>query len=264
MSISVYLANAMLDHILGTAEFTPPEELYIGLYTGNPETNPETEISTIGTGYARVLKSFTDPGQSQYGYAYAVFDTNFGQALTDNGTVQYLGISDALTGGNLLFYDQTRIYGEVSGFDYNTGVVPIILDYKLKLSFSDVLPVSMAIKYLKHILGRELITMPGEIWFDVRSGVDVAGNLKQCDRKQITMSAAVDKQSSCTGDPIFFITLPGVGGSENKIKYFGLWDNETGLGADHCLFIDQLNPEVDYLEYAAFKLSSGDLTINFG
>lgn len=100
---SNYLENEVLDHVLGkgTRDFTSPTALYVSLYTNDPgEADTSTEVS--GTNYARTAVSF-DAASS--GSASNSADVEFPAAGSGGwGTVTHIGIHDASTLGNLLFY----------------------------------------------------------------------------------------------------------------------------------------------------------------
>ncbi len=81
-----------------------PSVLYVALFTNNPTAaNSGTEVS--GGGYHRAAATFGSPSVSG---DQAVIQNNseitFPQLSASAGTAAYVGIMDALTGGNLLFY----------------------------------------------------------------------------------------------------------------------------------------------------------------
>lgn len=100
---SDYLENEVLDHVLGkgTRDFTSPTALYISLYTSDPgETDTGTEVS--GTSYARTAVSFN---AASSGSATNNGDVTFPAAGSGGwGTVSHIGVHDASSAGNLLFY----------------------------------------------------------------------------------------------------------------------------------------------------------------
>ncbi len=100
-----YTENKVLDHIFGGTVFAPLANLFFGLLTAAPtDTTPGTEVS--GTSYARaqVPNNPTNfpaavDGVKQNGVAI-IWPT----APVDWGTAVAVGIYDAPSGGNLLFY----------------------------------------------------------------------------------------------------------------------------------------------------------------
>jgi hypothetical protein len=100
------MADAMLDHILGGPDYTPPATLYKMLFTVAPAdpTDSGTEVVGGATGYARqpVANNTTSfPGAAAQSTACAVL-IDFGTAASAWGTIVWSGWADSLTGGNLL------------------------------------------------------------------------------------------------------------------------------------------------------------------
>lgn len=114
--MSNYLENKLIDLIFRSGTFTTPSALYVGLFTTNPsDTGGGTEVS--GGSYARAQ---LNPSTSNWA------DTAGGTAATSSGTtgttsnkaaitwstaptanwgtVTGIGIFDASTSGNLLFW----------------------------------------------------------------------------------------------------------------------------------------------------------------
>lgn len=117
MSATNYLENEVLDHVLkkGTADFTSPTDLYVGLFTAvaDGEAGSVTEVS--GNGYARTAVSFnTASGGSSTSDGDVTFAAASGGAW---GTVTHIGIYDAETTGNLLFYGALSASKTVSDGD---------------------------------------------------------------------------------------------------------------------------------------------------
>lgn len=97
-----YLANAFLDHSLGTSAYTPAGTLYHALYTADPgDDDTGTEVS--GSGYARQAITFDAASGDTPTTAANSGATVFTAAATW-GDCTHWGIRDALTVGNLLFH----------------------------------------------------------------------------------------------------------------------------------------------------------------
>lgn len=98
--ISDYAENKLLDHILGTASYTSPTNIYLSLYTSDPgDDDSGTEIA--GSGYSRQLITFNAAASGSASLATEVTFTASGGTW---GTVSHMGIHDASTGGNLLWH----------------------------------------------------------------------------------------------------------------------------------------------------------------
>lgn len=109
LSKTDYFQNAVLTLLTGTA-FTALTDVWVGLFTATPtDSTAGTEVT--GTGYARqslVSSAFNAP-------LSPIPTTSSGSYITTNvavtfsatgtwGTVGFLGIFDASTGGHLLYY----------------------------------------------------------------------------------------------------------------------------------------------------------------
>ena len=97
MSFSNYLENKVMLHVFGGTSYTAPSTLYVALYTSDPgEGDTGTEVS--GGSYARQTGAFTITN----GVAANTAAIEFPTATASWGTVAYVGVRDASTGGNLL------------------------------------------------------------------------------------------------------------------------------------------------------------------
>ncbi len=95
-----YLEQALINATLRNTTYTSPATVYVGLYTSDPgEGNTGTEVS--GTSYARQSVTFGAPSNGVSTNSAAV---EFPQAGGSWGTVSHIGILDASTSGNLLYY----------------------------------------------------------------------------------------------------------------------------------------------------------------
>lgn len=100
--ISNYLENALINGTLNGTTYTAPAAVYVALYTTDPtDANTGTEVS--GGSYARTAVTFaTASGTS--GSVSSNADCTFPQATGSWGTVGWIGIMDASSGGNLLYH----------------------------------------------------------------------------------------------------------------------------------------------------------------
>jgi hypothetical protein len=98
--ISNYLENALINATLRNTSFTSPSVVYLGLYTTDP-TDADTGTEVTGGSYARQAITFGAPSNGVTTNTAAI---EFPQATANWGTVGWIGIEDALTGGNLLYH----------------------------------------------------------------------------------------------------------------------------------------------------------------
>lgn len=98
--MSNYLENALINATLRNTSYTSPTTVYVSLYTTNPdEDDSGTEVS--GGSYARTSVTFGAPSN---GTSTNSADVTFPTATASWGTVSHIGIHDASTAGNLLYY----------------------------------------------------------------------------------------------------------------------------------------------------------------
>jgi hypothetical protein len=99
---SDYLENALLDHVLKNTAYTQPTNLYVGLYTadtGLEANSPSAEVS--GGSYARQSAAFA---AASSGSASTSATITFPAATANWGTITHVAVTDASTGGNVLFW----------------------------------------------------------------------------------------------------------------------------------------------------------------
>jgi hypothetical protein len=98
--ISNFLENALINATLRNTAFTSPSIIYVALYTSNP-TDADTGTEVSGGSYARQVVTFAAPSDGLTASNVAV---TFPQATSNWGTVGWIGLRTALTGGNLLYH----------------------------------------------------------------------------------------------------------------------------------------------------------------
>ena len=98
--MSNYLENALINATLRATAYTAPTTVYLGLYTSDP-TDADTGSEITGGSYARQSITMGAPSNGVSSNSAAI---EFPQATADWGIVAYVGIRDALTGGNLLYH----------------------------------------------------------------------------------------------------------------------------------------------------------------
>lgn len=98
--MSNYLENALVNATLRNTSYTSPTTVYVALYTTDP-TDADTGTEVSGNGYARQSVAFSAPSNGATSNSSAV---EFPQATGSWGTVAYIGLRDASSGGNLLYH----------------------------------------------------------------------------------------------------------------------------------------------------------------
>lgn len=111
-NLTSYLQKKLLDHSLGLASFTMPTTVYCGLHTADPTQagSVVAEVTTSGSGYARVaITSKMNAADPVTGISSNNSAISFGPATSDWGTVTHVSISDASSGGNMLWFGALNI-----------------------------------------------------------------------------------------------------------------------------------------------------------
>lgn len=103
MNISDFLRTALLNHALGVAPYTPPTTIWAALYI-TPPTSAGGGGEVSASGYARVTTSWEVASLGEIANLADIRFPASGVALANWGTVNTLGLFDAPTIGNLLFF----------------------------------------------------------------------------------------------------------------------------------------------------------------
>lgn len=99
-ALSNYAENKLLDHLLGTAAFTMPAQVYIAAYKSDP-TDADTGTEVAGGGYTRVAVDFNAAAS---GEAVPTAVVEFPEASAEWGTITHIALRDAAEGGNQLLH----------------------------------------------------------------------------------------------------------------------------------------------------------------
>ena len=98
---SDYLEDALLNHVLRNTAYVSPITIYVALFTTLPSDDGTGGVEVSGGSYARQTVTFAAPSGGQVANSGAV---TFPVATAGWGTVVGMGLYDAVTGGNLLYY----------------------------------------------------------------------------------------------------------------------------------------------------------------
>ena len=125
--ISDYVENETLDHWLSGLAAPSPANVYLALFTTAPGDDASgTEVS--GGSYARIIAAF---GVAAAGIASNSGLLQFAVSTGAWGDVTHIGIFDALTTGNLLFWGvlaETRTVASGEAPKFQIGDIAISLD----------------------------------------------------------------------------------------------------------------------------------------
>jgi hypothetical protein len=102
MSFSDFWEDEILDHIFNKGAYTAPANIYVGLSTADPGDDAAGLAEPVGNAYARVSTAGADWNVATAGLIDNVNAVTFPEATGSWGTITYVGLFDALSGGNLL------------------------------------------------------------------------------------------------------------------------------------------------------------------
>lgn len=106
MNISNYLADALLNEVFRATNYVAPVTVYVALYTSDP-TRADVGIEVTGGSYARQSIAFDAPADVLSKRTLLnTTDVVFPVATADWGIITHVGIRNALTNGNLLYFGQ--------------------------------------------------------------------------------------------------------------------------------------------------------------
>jgi len=111
--MSNYLETALINVTLRATSYTAPTTVYVALYTSDP-TDADTGTEVTGGSYARQSVTFAAPSD---GTSTNSADITFPTCTSAWGTVTHLGIRDASTAGNLLYYTPLDVSKAITSGD---------------------------------------------------------------------------------------------------------------------------------------------------
>jgi hypothetical protein len=133
MPFSIHLAEALLNHTFRgstpSTDYAQPLDIYLSLHDANPTGDGLEGSELLGGTYARELVTFSVPNVS-----HEVTNSNevtFIGLPSVAGGITHIGLWDAVTGGNMLFYDNygTTIITEGDAITMAVGSLTLRLLY---------------------------------------------------------------------------------------------------------------------------------------
>jgi len=125
--ISNYLENVIINHFLRNTPTSSPSAVYLALYTSDP-TDADTGTEVSGGSYARQAITFSAPSNGSTSNSSTI---TFPTATGNWGTITHIGIRDASSGGNLLFYGPLATSKTITTGDQfivNSGNLTVTID----------------------------------------------------------------------------------------------------------------------------------------
>jgi len=121
------LENSILNAILRNTSYTSPSNVYLGLL-GTAATDSTSGTELTNTGYARQGLTFAAPSAGVAATSASVTWSN--SSGSDWDVAVQVGIYDASTGGNLLFYKNIagRLVKDGESLTIDSGDLTVTLD----------------------------------------------------------------------------------------------------------------------------------------
>ena len=107
MSITYTSANKILDYNFGATAYTPPATYYVGLSTTTIAIDGTGATEPVGGAYAReaVVNTKTNFAVAALGALTNATAIEFTESSTSWGTITYVFLADALTAGNIYYFE---------------------------------------------------------------------------------------------------------------------------------------------------------------
>ena len=124
--MSNYLEDALINGTLRGTTYTAPTTTFLALYTSDP-TDADTGTEVSGGSYARQAITMGAPSNGASTNSTAI---EYPQCTADWGTVAFVGIRDAVTGGNLLYHtalDTSKVIANGDIFKITAGNLSVTL-----------------------------------------------------------------------------------------------------------------------------------------
>jgi hypothetical protein len=124
--MSNYLEDALINGTLRGTTYTAPTTTFLALYTSDP-TDADTGTEVSGGSYARQAITMGAPSNGASTNSAAI---EYPQCTADWGTVSFVGIRDAVTGGNLLYHtalDTSKVIANGDIFKITAGNLSVTL-----------------------------------------------------------------------------------------------------------------------------------------
>ena len=233
--LSTYVVNEILDHILKTGSFSQPTNLYVALFNGDP-SGAGSECP--GTEYARQQVNAWDAAASRATENTSQID--FPEIETDDwGTIDYIAIYDADTGGNLIAYDAVDSYVTQLGDNLYIGAG----DLDISITSGGV-TTAWANKILDHIFKNTAITVPTNLYVGVSTAnpTDDASGLAEpsggayARKNHNTWDSAASKATENTGA----ITFTQATASWGELTYGFISDSVDAVLEANIIFYGAL------------------------
>ena len=130
-NLTNYLENALLEHSTGKTSWTKPTNTYAALYTVAPTDSTSGTEAASANAYARQVITWGTAASGSIANSANIRWPATGSATGSWGVVVAVGIFDALTSGNLLWYGPLSASVTIAtgdSFQITSGGLTLTLD----------------------------------------------------------------------------------------------------------------------------------------
>jgi hypothetical protein len=267
-SISDYLEDSWIDHVLGTTPYTPETNLYIGLSIADPLDDASGISEPVGNGYARKIHASWNTAATR------AIDNNgvitFDSASGAWGTISHYFICNHLSNASFGSDVELLAHGSLStSKSVVDGNTPSIADTEISISlnagaFSDLLVLEM----LDHTMGNGVYTAPTiSVGLSTSTPADAGTGITEPSGNNYgrvtvaTWNASSGGASANTGD----IDFPTPSGSWGLITYTIVGNHATntswGSDVDLLMYGTVTNQTPDDGDTVKFPAEDFDITL---
>lgn len=213
-AFSNYMEAKIAEWLKGTAFGTAPTTVYVGLHVGNP-----TDTGTGGTPSALVARTAVTLAAASGGATSNSAEVDFGTASGTTETIDYFGIWDAASGGNLL------IYGALSpSKTVNNGDAVTIAASALTITLSGTFSTYTKNLVINWLRGTAISTLSAiyQALFNgdpESAGTEVTTTIRAAGRVAITLGTVTDGAVTNSADTDF-----GTADAGATISYLAVYD----------------------------------------
>ncbi len=225
-SLSDFVENEILDHVLLTADWAQPTNLYVGLSTADPTDDATGIAEPSGGAYARVQHDAWDDSTARASENTGTI--SFPEATASWSTITHFFISDAPTGGNMIAHgalSASKTIGAGDNASFQDGAIDISFNTGGVSDF-------MANAILDHILGNDAYDTTADIYValskanptDSGSGI----NEHSGDNYARVNHNSWDVASAGATENDGAITFPQASAAWGTVTYFFMMDASSG------------------------------------
>lgn len=267
--LTAYAQKKMGDHAIGKASWTMPTTVYLALFSASPGENGSLTSEFSGGSYARVaITSLMGAFDSVTGIATNTSAVTFPAPTATWGSLLYVGIVDASTAGNVLFYMPVANPIVVNNADPAPSFAVGSISVQISGTTLGMISSYLMKKLGDHSLGKAAYTMPTNVYHGLLgSNPGVAGALGSevgvggYARQALTAAMSAFDATSGIATNTSAITYPTPTADYPSVNYSFVAD---AASAGNLLFANQLpSPLAIHNAAAPALFPAGSIVLTF-